>query len=114
MSNKFNKIEKLQNLKSINNNYNYLKSIKDKENKILKYYKKISNNDIIKPTQKIIKRTKKQMLDKDKYLDKTNGGEINEKNMNNQDLNNQVLNNTYLEESKKKLTLKQNNYVVMD
>ena len=41
--------------------YNYLKSIKEKEQKILAYYKKVSNsnNEKLKPLPKPKKRTKK-------------------------------------------------------
>jgi len=51
--------------------YNYLKSIKEKEQKILSYYKKISQNGNIKakPIPKQKKRTKKNNL-KPKLNDK--------------------------------------------
>ena len=59
--------------------YNYLKSIKDKEQTILSYYKKISQNGNIKtkhiPKQK--KRTKKNIF-KPKMNDKKEGDDDDE------------------------------------
>lgn len=47
--------------KVVPDKYNYLKSIKEKEQKILTYYKKVSNsnNEKLKPLPKFKKRTKK-------------------------------------------------------
>ena len=47
--------------KVVPDKYNYLKSIKEKEQKILAYYKKVSNsnNEKLKPLPKPKKRTKK-------------------------------------------------------
>jgi hypothetical protein len=59
--------------------YNYLKSIKDKEQTILSYYKKISQNGNIKtkPIPKQKKRTKKNIF-KPKMNDKKEGEEDND------------------------------------
>jgi len=59
--------------------YNYLKSIKDKEQKIVNYYKKISQNGNIKtkPIPKQKKRTKKNLL-KNKITDKKEDDEDEE------------------------------------
>jgi len=59
--------------------YNYLKSIKDKEQTILSYYKKISQNGNIKtkPIPKQRKRTKKNIF-KPKMNDKKEGEEDND------------------------------------
>jgi hypothetical protein len=51
-------------LKDVPDKYNYLKSIKEKELKILTYYKKVSNlyNDTSKTLPKPKKRTKKNTI----------------------------------------------------
>jgi len=59
--------------------YNYLKSIKDKEQTILSYYKKISQNGNVKtkPIPKQKKRTKKNIF-KPKMNDKKEGDDDEE------------------------------------
>jgi hypothetical protein len=60
---------------------NYLKSIKEKEHKILNYYKKIHNKDSVKdkPIIKKRKRTKKN-LGKDRLIIKRDENEDNDEN----------------------------------
>lgn len=53
------------------NSYNFNKSIKEKEKKVLDYYKRISSREQSKPIPKIKKRTKKniQMVAETKNID---------------------------------------------
>ena len=63
-----------KNIDTPDKNYNYLKSIKDKENIIISYYRKLSHLETDKPKilPKIKKRTLKiNEIDKDKIEKKT-------------------------------------------
>ena len=89
---------------------NYLKSIKEKEHKILNYYKKIHNKDSIKdkPIIKKRKRTKKN-IGKDKLiLNKDDKDEKDEKEDNEEEPISIVA-----KQEKEKLT-KKKQFVVMD
>ena len=89
---------------------NYLKSIKEKEHKILNYYKKIHNKDSIKdkPIIKKRKRTKKN-IGKDKLiLNKDEKDEKDEKEDNEEEPISIVA-----KQEKEKLT-KKKQFVVMD
>ena len=95
--------------------YNYLKSIKDKETKVLEYYKRIHKveqpkiHKIPKPIRKLTKKAKIN-IDKKPNDDTDNHGNHERINMKNKKLEL----NMSLEQAQKKLTQKQNNYVVMD
>ena len=89
---------------------NYLKSIKEKEHKILNYYKKIHNKDSIKdkPIIKKRKRTKKN-IGKDKLiLNKDDKDEKDEK-----EDNEEKPISIVAKQEKEKLT-KKKQFVVMD
>ena len=58
---------KIKNIDTPERNYNYLKSIKDNENIILAYYKKLSHLETDKP--KILPKIKKRTLKKNKIED---------------------------------------------
>ena len=83
--------------------YNYLKSIKDKENTILSYYKKVTHlhNAKPKPLQKPKKRTKKNISKKQD----TNSNDMEDK-------NNLSMKEKEKEKEKEKLTKKK--IVIMD
>ena len=57
---------KIKNINTPEQNYNYLKSIKDKENIIVSYYKKLSHLNHDKP--KILPKIKKRTLKKNKPI----------------------------------------------
>ena len=57
---------KIKNIDTPERNYNYLKSIKDKENIIVSYYKKLSHLNHDKP--KILPKIKKRTLKKNKPI----------------------------------------------
>ena len=87
---------------------NYLKSIKEKENKILNYYKKIHNKDSVKdkPIIKKRKRTKKK-LGKDRLSVKKDETEDNDENNDNEPIS------IVAKQEKEKLT-KKKQFVIMD
>ena len=66
-------------------NYNYLKSIKDKENIIISYYKKLSHLGSDKP--KILPKIKKRTLKKNKIEDNKDKDVVHE-------IDNETKNNT--------------------
>lgn len=70
---------KIKNITTPDRNYNYLKSIKDKENIIVSYYKRLShlNNDKPKLLPKIKKRTLKK--NKVEVIITNSDGELHEK-----------------------------------
>ena len=61
---------KIKNIDTPERNYNYLKSIKDKENIIVSYYKKLSHLNHDKP--KILPKIKKRTLKKNKPITTNN------------------------------------------
>ena len=69
---------KIKNITTPERNYNYLKSIKDKENIIVSYYKRLSHLNNDKP--KILAKIKKRTLKKNKIEGKTitSEGELHE------------------------------------
>ena len=76
---------KIKNIDTPEQKYNYLKSIKDKENIILTYYKKLSHLETDKP--KILPKPKKRTLKKTKIeaindKDNKDGDELHEKKIN--------------------------------
>lgn len=87
---------------------NYLKSIKEKEHKILNYYKKIHNKDSVKdkPIIKKRKRTKKK-LGKDRLSVKKDETEDNDENSDNEPIS------IVAKQEKEKLT-KKKQFVIMD
>jgi hypothetical protein len=87
---------------------NYLKSIKEKEHKILNYYKKIHNKDSVKdkPIIKKRKRTKKK-LGKDRLSVKKDETEDNDENNENEPIS------IVAKQEKEKLT-KKKQFVIMD
>ena len=87
---------------------NYLKSIKEKENKILNYYKKIHNKDSVKdkPIIKKRKRTKKK-LGKDRLSVKKDETEDNDENNDNEPIS------IVAKQEKEKLK-KKKQFVIMD
>ena len=87
---------------------NYLKSIKEKEHKILNYYKKIHNKDSVKdkPIIKKRKRTKKK-LGKDRLSVKKDETEDNDENNDNEPIS------IVAKQEKEKLT-KKKQFVIMD
>jgi hypothetical protein len=87
---------------------NYLKSIKEKEHKILNYYKKIHNKDSVKdkPIIKKRKRTKKK-LGKDRLSVKKDESEDNDENNENEPIS------IVAKQEKEKLT-KKKQFVIMD
>lgn len=87
---------------------NYLKSIKEKEHKILNYYKKIHNKDSVKdkPIIKKRKRTKKK-LGKDRLSVKKDETEDNDENNENESIS------IVAKQEKEKLT-KKKQFVIMD
>jgi hypothetical protein len=87
---------------------NYLKSIKEKEHKILNYYKKIHNKDSVKdkPIIKKRKRTKKN-LGKDRLGVKKDETEDNDENSDNEPIS------IVAKQEKEKLT-KKKQFVIMD
>ena len=87
---------------------NYLKSIKEKEHKILNYYKKIHNKDSVKdkPIIKKRKRTKKN-LGKDRLGVKKDETEDNDENSDNEPIS------IIAKQEKEKLT-KKKQFVIMD
>ena len=87
---------------------NYLKSIKEKEHKILNYYKKIHNKDSVKdkPIIKKKKRTKKK-LGKDRLSVKKDETEDNDENSDNEPIS------IVAKQEKEKLT-KKKQFVIMD
>jgi len=87
---------------------NYLKSIKEKEHKILNYYKKIHNKDSVKdkPIIKKRKRTKKK-LGKDRLGVKKDETEDNDENSDNEPIS------IVAKQEKEKLT-KKKQFVIMD
>lgn len=86
--------------------YNYLKSIKEKENTILSYYKKIShlNNEKLKPIPKPKKRTKKN-INKKQDINSNDSNETDE-------TSNLSMVDKEKEKNKEKLTKKK--IVIMD
>ena len=80
---------KIKNIDTPERNYNYLKSIKDKENIIVSYYKKLSHLNHDKP--KILPKIKKRTLKKNKPIttnndnDKQNDNDNDKKNDNDND-----------------------------
>ena len=69
---------KIKNITTPERNYNYLKSIKDKENIIVSYYKRLSHLNNDKP--KILPKIKKRTLKKNKIESINNSaGELHEK-----------------------------------
>ena len=93
---------------------NYLKSIKEKEHKILKYYKKIHNKDSVKdkPIIKKRKRTKKN-VGKDKLSMKKDDTDDTEDNQDNQDNKDNEPITIIAKQEKEKLT-KKKQFVIMD
>ncbi len=87
---------------------NYLKSIKEKEHKILNYYKKIHNKDSVKdkPIIKKRKRTKKN-VGKDRLNVKKDETEDNDENNENEPIS------IVAKQEKEKLT-KKKHFVIMD
>jgi len=87
---------------------NYLKNIKEKEHKILNYYKKIHNKDSVKdkPIIKKRKRTKKK-LGKDRLSVKKDETEDNDENNENEPIS------IVAKQEKEKLT-KKKQFVIMD
>mgnify|MGYP000689705825 FL=1 len=87
---------------------NYLKSIKEKEHKILNYYKKIHNKDSVKdkPIIKKRKRTKKN-VGKDRLGVKKDETEDNDENSDNEPIS------IVAKQEKEKLT-KKKQFVIMD
>ena len=63
-----------KNIDTPDKNYNYLKSIKDKENIIISYYRKLSHLETDKP--KILPKIKKRTLKKNKVEE--NKDKVNE------------------------------------
>jgi len=74
---------KIKNINTPEQNYNYLKSIKDKENIIVSYYKKLSHLGNDKP--KILPKIKKRTLKKNKPITTNNNNDNKNDNDNKHD-----------------------------
>jgi len=87
---------------------NYLKSIKEKEHKILIYYKKIHNKDSVKD-KPIIKKRKitKKKLGKDRLSVKKNENEDNDENNDNEPI-------SIVDKQEKEKLTKKKQFVIMD